>query len=342
MLPARLHSGVLRYTNPGPRRRRQESARDRWVQQQMEEAMRHLPADLEVLPSPLLLEHMEREAVQRPSPPSSLVAHPDPAAKPASFSRHRKRRRRAFPYLSASEEEAPMATAVTSGAVVSLPAASIPASSSATAPSPRLVVAPPMPSSLAPVRGSVAMPEELEEPFGENQADGGGLPDSSKAVLLPPISILSKTPESLTPSLTPSLQSSTEFLEGPLRSMLDLLICRPEGPLLCSADLHSSVHSTPASTVSTCLLESSSPPSPAAKVSTSLLAFLSSPSAAGLQGLYVSVGLHVSATGRQGLYVSVGLHVSAADRQGLQVLVLAFIATAGLHVFANVAGHPGS
>ncbi|KAK5604201.1 hypothetical protein CRENBAI_021317 [Crenichthys baileyi] len=38
---------------------RQESARDRWVQQQMEDAMRYLPTDLEVLPSPLLLEQME-------------------------------------------------------------------------------------------------------------------------------------------------------------------------------------------------------------------------------------------------------------------------------------------
>ncbi|KAK5617545.1 hypothetical protein CRENBAI_004235 [Crenichthys baileyi] len=38
---------------------RQESARDRWVQQQMEEAMKHLPTDLEVVPSPLLLEEME-------------------------------------------------------------------------------------------------------------------------------------------------------------------------------------------------------------------------------------------------------------------------------------------
>ncbi|KAK5623197.1 hypothetical protein CRENBAI_018005 [Crenichthys baileyi] len=146
---------------------RQESARDRWVQQQMEEALRHLPADMEVLPSPLLLKQMEREAVQRPSPPSSLVARPDPTAKQASFSRHRKGRRGAFPCLSAGEEESPMAAAVTS-AVVCLPAdvkvaASIPVSSSATAPSPRLAAAPPMPSSLAPVRGSVAMPEELEE-----------------------------------------------------------------------------------------------------------------------------------------------------------------------------------
>ncbi|KAK5601281.1 hypothetical protein CRENBAI_001768 [Crenichthys baileyi] len=104
---------------------RQESARDRWVRHQMEEEMRHLPADLDldsVLLSPLLLEQMEREAVQRPSPPSSLVARPDPAAKLASFSRRRKCRRGAFPCLSAGEEEPTMAAAVTSGAVVSLPA----------------------------------------------------------------------------------------------------------------------------------------------------------------------------------------------------------------------------
>ncbi|KAK5614346.1 hypothetical protein CRENBAI_003181 [Crenichthys baileyi] len=65
---------------------------------------------------------------------------------------------------------------------------------------------------------------------------------------------------------------------------------------------------------------------------------------AGRQGLYVSAGLLVFAfaVGRHGLCVSVVLHVSAADRQGLQVLILAFIATAGLHVFAEVAGRPGS
>ncbi|KAK5605170.1 hypothetical protein CRENBAI_023315 [Crenichthys baileyi] len=107
---------------------KQESARDHWIQQQMEEAMRNLPADLEVLPSPLLLEQMERE----------------------------NRRRGVFSSLSAGEEESPMAAAVTSGAVVSLPAdvkaaASTPASSSATAPSPRLAAALPMPSSHSPL-----------------------------------------------------------------------------------------------------------------------------------------------------------------------------------------------
>ncbi|MEQ2292843.1 hypothetical protein AMECASPLE_026939 [Ameca splendens] len=88
----------------------------------MEEAMRHLPADLEVLPSPLLLEQMEREAVQRRSPPASLGAHPDLAEKPTSSSRHKKRQRGAPSCFSPGEEESPMAAAVTSGAVVSLPA----------------------------------------------------------------------------------------------------------------------------------------------------------------------------------------------------------------------------
>ncbi|KAK5609430.1 hypothetical protein CRENBAI_009586 [Crenichthys baileyi] len=154
MLPALLHSGVLRYTNRDrmfpPKLDladgKQESARDRWVQQQMEEAMRHLPADLEVLPSPLLLEQMECEAVQRCSLPAPLVAHPDPAAKPASSSRRRKRRHGAPSCCSAGEEVGPMPAYVRA-------AASNPASSSA----------PPMPSSLAPVRCYVATPDKLEE-----------------------------------------------------------------------------------------------------------------------------------------------------------------------------------
>ncbi|MEQ2223099.1 hypothetical protein ILYODFUR_033296 [Ilyodon furcidens] len=73
------------------------------------------------------------------------------------------------------------------------------------------------------------------------------------------------------------------------------LICHPDAPLLCSGSL--------------------------------VFAF-----AAGRQGLYVCIGLHVSAAHRK------GLHVSA----GLQVLVLTFIPTVGLHVFADVAGRPGS
>ncbi|KAK5599429.1 hypothetical protein CRENBAI_021335 [Crenichthys baileyi] len=164
MLPARLHSGVLRYTAPDrmfpPNMEladgRQESASDRWVQQQMEEALRHMPADLEVLPSPLLLEQMEREAVQRRSPPATLVAHPDPAAKPTSSSRRKKRRCGAPSCFSAGEEVGPMPTDVRA-------AGSNPASVSATALSPRLGAAPPAPSSLAQARCSEATPDEMEE-----------------------------------------------------------------------------------------------------------------------------------------------------------------------------------
>ncbi|KAK5598791.1 hypothetical protein CRENBAI_004212 [Crenichthys baileyi] len=145
---------------------RQDSARDRCVQQQMEEAMRHLPTDLEVLPSPLLLEQMEREAAQCQRvregccfPPPQLrrsLPAPEPAAKPSSSSRRKKRRRGAPSCGSAGEE------------VVSLPAdmraaASKPASSSATAQFPRLASPPPMLSSLAPARCSEATPDELEQ-----------------------------------------------------------------------------------------------------------------------------------------------------------------------------------
>ncbi|KAK5608039.1 hypothetical protein CRENBAI_005705 [Crenichthys baileyi] len=176
MLPTRLHSGVLRYTTPDrmfpPKLdladSKQESASDPRVQQQMEEAMRHLQADLEVLPSPLLLEQMKCEAVQRRSLPAPLVARLDPAAKPASSSRCKKRWRGAPSCFSAGEEESPMAAAVRSGVVVSLPAfvraaARNPASSSATALSPMLAAALPMPSSLAPAQCSEATPDELEE-----------------------------------------------------------------------------------------------------------------------------------------------------------------------------------
>ncbi|KAK5620679.1 hypothetical protein CRENBAI_020390 [Crenichthys baileyi] len=153
--------------NYGPRRQAEGRCLDRWVQRQKEEAMRNLPKDLEVLPSPLLLEQMEREAVQLRSPPASLVVHQGPAAKPMS-SFCRKKHRRGVPSCVSAAEEYPMATAVTSGAVVSLPAggraaASKPASLPATAPSPRLAAPPPMPSSLAPARCSEATPDELEE-----------------------------------------------------------------------------------------------------------------------------------------------------------------------------------
>ncbi|KAK5609360.1 hypothetical protein CRENBAI_010782 [Crenichthys baileyi] len=125
---------------------------------------------------------MEREAVQRRSPPAPLVAHPDPAAKPTSSSRRGKRRRGAPSRCSAGEEVGPMPADVKA-------AASNPASSTATALSARLAAHLPKPSSHSPAQDSVVTPDELEErAYGENQADGGGLPDSNKAVLLPPTS----------------------------------------------------------------------------------------------------------------------------------------------------------
>ncbi|MEQ2285675.1 hypothetical protein AMECASPLE_034356 [Ameca splendens] len=133
MLPASLHSGFLRCTEPNrkfpptldPADKQKISAQDCWVQRQMEEAMRHLPADLEVLPSPLLLELMESEAAHhediregcspllRCSPPA-----PASAVKSMSSSRRRKRRRGAASSLLAGEEESPTSSAETSGAVV--------------------------------------------------------------------------------------------------------------------------------------------------------------------------------------------------------------------------------
>ncbi|MEQ2221934.1 hypothetical protein ILYODFUR_020744 [Ilyodon furcidens] len=139
-------------------------ALDRWVERQKDVAMSHLPIDLEVLPSPLLLEQMEREVVQLRSPPASLVAHEDPAAKPTSSSRRKKGRRGAPACVSASKEESPTAAVATPGVITpKLAAASKPASSSATAQFPRLSAAPPMPSSLAPARCSEATPDELEQ-----------------------------------------------------------------------------------------------------------------------------------------------------------------------------------
>ncbi|KAK5610454.1 hypothetical protein CRENBAI_004500 [Crenichthys baileyi] len=174
MLPTRLHSGVPHNAslnrmfppNLDLADRQKDDALDRWVERQKEEAMRNLPTDLEVLPSPLLLEQMEREIAQRQrvregcfvppphfrrSPPASV-----PAAKPPSSSRRRNRRRARVNSRWAGEE------------VVSLPAvvrapATKPAPSSATAKFPRLTAAPPMPSSLAPARCSEATPDELEE-----------------------------------------------------------------------------------------------------------------------------------------------------------------------------------
>ncbi|MEQ2171913.1 hypothetical protein GOODEAATRI_015493 [Goodea atripinnis] len=108
-MSSRLHFGVLWLTNPDrmfpanldPVDARQDAAMDRWVQHQIEEAKRLLPEDLEVLPSPLLLEEMEHEVAQRrdgqedaplllPLPqfslsdPASPCCHRAPELKPAS------------------------------------------------------------------------------------------------------------------------------------------------------------------------------------------------------------------------------------------------------------------
>ncbi|KAK5603621.1 hypothetical protein CRENBAI_003527 [Crenichthys baileyi] len=138
-------------------------ALDRWLERQKEEAMRNLPTDLEVLPSPLLLEQMEREAAQRQRvregcfvPPPQLRRSPPasvPAAKPSSSSRRRNRRRAGVNSRWSGEEVVSLTADVRA-------AASKPASSSATAKFPRLTAAPPMPSS---VRCSEATPEEPEE-----------------------------------------------------------------------------------------------------------------------------------------------------------------------------------
>ncbi|KAK5613756.1 hypothetical protein CRENBAI_016648 [Crenichthys baileyi] len=87
------------------------------------------------------------------------------AVKPSSSSHRKKRRRGAPSCVSASEEESPTAAAATPGAVTPLLAGggNKPASSSATALSPRLAAAPPMPSSLAPAWCSEATPDELEQ-----------------------------------------------------------------------------------------------------------------------------------------------------------------------------------
>ncbi|KAK5616714.1 hypothetical protein CRENBAI_025916 [Crenichthys baileyi] len=150
-----------------PADKQKADALDYWVQRQKEEAMRNLPKDLEVLPSPLLLEQMEREAVQRRSPPAPLAAHSGPAVKSSPPSRRKKRRRGAPSCVSAGEESL-TAAAVMPGVGTPLlaggrAAASKPASSPATPQSPRLAAPPPMPSSLTPARCSEAIPEELEE-----------------------------------------------------------------------------------------------------------------------------------------------------------------------------------
>ncbi|KAK5605906.1 hypothetical protein CRENBAI_004010 [Crenichthys baileyi] len=89
MLPTHLRSGDpynasrnrMFLANLDLADKQKADALDRLVERQKEEAMRNLPNDLEVLPSPLLLEQMEREAAQRqrvrfaaaPPMPSSLA-----------------------------------------------------------------------------------------------------------------------------------------------------------------------------------------------------------------------------------------------------------------------------
>ncbi|KAK5613450.1 hypothetical protein CRENBAI_021640 [Crenichthys baileyi] len=113
--------------------------------------MRNLPTDLEVLPSPPLLEQME--------------------PKPSSSSCRRNRRRAGVNSWSAGQEvvslPADVRTAASKPASSSATAlsarpatASKPTSSSATAKFPRLAATLPMPSS---ARCSEATPEELEE-----------------------------------------------------------------------------------------------------------------------------------------------------------------------------------
>ncbi|KAK5609705.1 hypothetical protein CRENBAI_026251 [Crenichthys baileyi] len=155
-----------------PADKRKADALDSWVERQKEEAMRNLPTDLAVLPSPLLLEQMEHEAAQRQRVREGCsVPPPQLRSKQSSSSRRRNRRRAGVNSRSAGEEvvslPADVRTAASKPASSSatalsarLPTASKPAPSSATAKFPRLAAAPPMPSS---AWCSDATPEELEE-----------------------------------------------------------------------------------------------------------------------------------------------------------------------------------
>ncbi|KAK5600741.1 hypothetical protein CRENBAI_010867 [Crenichthys baileyi] len=131
--------------------RGQDTAMDRWIRQQFQEAQRLLPDDLEVLPSPLLLQQMEREATQRRDSPTGGLPLPQsaydgsrlpircprtgllghcssspllhPAAEP-TFSSHRKKRRHGVAScFSVSEEEVLMPTAA---AVFPMPSSATP------------------------------------------------------------------------------------------------------------------------------------------------------------------------------------------------------------------------
>ncbi|XP_047239040.1 uncharacterized protein LOC124878901 [Girardinichthys multiradiatus] len=94
--------------------------------------------------------------LRRRSPPPHLVVCSGPAVGPTSSSRRKKRRRAGVPSRSAGEEVVSLSADVRA-------AASKPASSSATALSPRLAAPPPMPSLLAPARCSEATPDELKQ-----------------------------------------------------------------------------------------------------------------------------------------------------------------------------------
>ncbi|KAK5602242.1 hypothetical protein CRENBAI_015062 [Crenichthys baileyi] len=188
MLPAHLHSGFLRCTEPNRMfpdltDEHQASSMDlfTFLSREAEKTLRR-SAGLSVpqsaydgsrLPIPCPGTGPLR---RRSSPPLHT------AVKPSSSFRRKKCRRGAPSCVSASEEESPTAAAATPGAetplltggrvAASKPASSSatalsprlaaagkPASSSATALSPRLTAAPPMPSSLAPAWCSEATPE---------------------------------------------------------------------------------------------------------------------------------------------------------------------------------------
>ncbi|KAK5611365.1 hypothetical protein CRENBAI_017861 [Crenichthys baileyi] len=135
MLPARLHSGVLRYTAPDRMFPPNSDLADKWqassldlfiyLSQEVEKTQHH-SADLSVL----------------------QLAYD---AKLASSSHHG-----VIYSLSAGEEEAPMSAAGTAAML-------FPAPLSAPAMSPRLTVDLPMPSLLAPAQVSVTTPDELEK-----------------------------------------------------------------------------------------------------------------------------------------------------------------------------------
>ncbi|MEQ2311148.1 hypothetical protein AMECASPLE_016622 [Ameca splendens] len=112
--------------------------------------------------------------LRRRSPHAPLAAHFGPAVKPTSSSRRKKRRRAEVPSRSAGEEVDSLSANVrvaaskpasSSATALSprLAAASSAASSPATARCARLAAAPPMPSSLFPAHSTESSPDELEE-----------------------------------------------------------------------------------------------------------------------------------------------------------------------------------